>query len=168
MKLPRTLALVHFQKSALQLSFDKRYPKLNGIFNALREYLPKILGPQGMEMMGGYNGYNSSINPSVSNVFTTAAFRFGHATIMSQFRRLDENFNNHPTYPTILLHQAFFSPWRMIKEGGVDPIIRGYFYQRKLNSKHLCFFTIDNCLQSIIEVFQCWFSSSFSCFTHKM
>jgi len=76
-------------------------------------------------MMGEYSNYNSSINPTVSNVFATAAFRFGHVTIMPEFRRLDENFNNHITYPTILLHQAFFSPWRMIREGGIDPIMRG-------------------------------------------
>ena len=127
MALPR-MSFVWFQNACLVNQFWQTLSQLIGIFYALREYLPKILGPQGMEMMEGYNGYNSSINPSVSNVFATAAFRFGHVTIMPEFRRLDENFNNHRTFPTILLHQAFFSPWRMIKEGGVDPIIRGYFY----------------------------------------
>nr|XP_002130405.1 thyroid peroxidase [Ciona intestinalis] len=90
-----------------------------------KEYVPKIIGPTGMAMMGSYTGYKTNENPSISNVFATAAFRFGHATISPMFRRLDESYNNHPTYPTILLHQAFFSPWRMIREGGIDPIMRG-------------------------------------------
>ena len=25
------------------------------------------------------------------------------------------------------LHKAFFAPWRIVQEGGVDPIIRGLF-----------------------------------------
>uniref|UniRef100_H2Z0Z3 EGF-like calcium-binding domain-containing protein n=1 Tax=Ciona savignyi TaxID=51511 RepID=H2Z0Z3_CIOSA len=90
-----------------------------------KEYLPKIIGATGMAMMGTYSGYKPSENPSVSNVFATAAFRFGHATISPMFRRLDESYNDHPQYPTILLHNAFFSPWRMIREGGADPILRG-------------------------------------------
>uniref|UniRef100_F6TPL8 Sushi domain-containing protein n=1 Tax=Ciona intestinalis TaxID=7719 RepID=F6TPL8_CIOIN len=90
-----------------------------------KEYVPKIIGPAGLRMMGNYTGYRENENPTVSNVFATAAFRFGHATISPQFRRLDENFNNHPQFPTILLHEAFFSPWRMIREGGMDPILRG-------------------------------------------
>uniref|UniRef100_H2ZNT3 Thyroid peroxidase n=1 Tax=Ciona savignyi TaxID=51511 RepID=H2ZNT3_CIOSA len=89
------------------------------------EYVPKIIGPEGVNMMGSYAGYDASVNPSVSNVFATAAFRFGHATIAPQFRRLDENFNDHPQFPSILLHDAFFSPWRMIRQGGMDPILRG-------------------------------------------
>ncbi|CAK8689140.1 unnamed protein product [Clavelina lepadiformis] len=90
-----------------------------------KEYVPKIIGPNGITQMGDYDGYKSDENPTISNVFATAAFRFGHVTISPEFRRLDENYNDHPDFPSMLLHQAFFSPWRMIRQGGMDPILRG-------------------------------------------
>ena len=87
--------------------------------------MPKILGESGMQLMGTYEGYKSDENPTISNVFATAAFRFGHVTISPEFRRLDENFEDHQEFPSMLLHQAFFSPWRMVRQGGMDPILRG-------------------------------------------
>ena len=87
--------------------------------------MPKILGPTGMEMIGNYAGYNSSLDPTVSNIFATAAFRFGHVTISPDVRRFDENYNEHPNFPSTLLHQTFFSSFKLAKEGGIDPIIRG-------------------------------------------
>ena len=75
--------------------------------------------------MGNYTGFKDDVNPSISNVFATAVFRFGHVTIHPEFRRLDENFDDHPQFPTILLHEAFFASWRIIREGGADPIVRG-------------------------------------------
>lgn len=89
------------------------------------EYVPKIIGSRGEEIMGEYDGYNANADPTVSNVFATAAFRFGHVTIAPMFRRLGEDFQEHEQFKNILLHMAFFSPWRIIKEGGFDPIFRG-------------------------------------------
>uniref|UniRef100_A0A8C2UQL3 Thyroid peroxidase n=1 Tax=Chinchilla lanigera TaxID=34839 RepID=A0A8C2UQL3_CHILA len=92
----------------------------------LRDYVPRILGPDAFrQYVGPYEGYNSTVNPTVSNVFSTAAFRFGHATIHPLARRLDATFEDHPDLPPLLLGDAFFSPWRLIQEGGVDPILRG-------------------------------------------
>nr|BAA76689.1 homologue of mammlian thyroid peroxidase [Halocynthia roretzi] len=90
-----------------------------------KEYVPKIIGMTGMNLLGEYSEYNPSVNPTISNVFATAAFRFGHVTIAPIFRRLDGNFNEHPTHGNIFLHEAFFSPWRIIRQGGLDPIFRG-------------------------------------------
>ncbi|KAM5262799.1 thyroid peroxidase [Ctenodactylus gundi] len=92
----------------------------------LRDYVPKILGPEAFgQYVGPYGGYDPTANPTVSNVFSTAAFRFGHATIHPLLRRLDASFEDHATLPPLLLRDAFFSPWRLIQEGGVDPIVRG-------------------------------------------
>ncbi|XP_066241044.1 thyroid peroxidase [Saccopteryx leptura] len=90
----------------------------------LRDYVPKILGPEAFEQhVGPYKGYDSSVNPTVSNVFSTAAFRFGHTTVHPLVRRLDASFQENPS--PLLLRDTFFSPWRLLREGGVDPVLRG-------------------------------------------
>ncbi|XP_069742281.1 thyroid peroxidase isoform X2 [Narcine bancroftii] len=92
----------------------------------MRDYIPKIFGSQAFDrFIGKYKGYDETVNPTLSNVFMTAAFRFGHATITPRIQRLDENYKEHPTYPSINLHETFFSPWRIIREGGLDPLLRG-------------------------------------------
>ncbi|XP_023048415.1 thyroid peroxidase isoform X2 [Piliocolobus tephrosceles] len=92
----------------------------------LRDYVPSILGPEAFQQyVGPYEGYDSTANPTVSNVFSTAAFRFGHATIHPLVRRLDTGFQEHPDLPGLWLHEAFFSPWTLLHGGGLDPLIRG-------------------------------------------
>ncbi|XP_069582907.1 thyroid peroxidase [Ranitomeya imitator] len=92
----------------------------------IRDYIPKILGPSAVKKyIGIYKGYDENINPSISNIFSTAAFRFGHATIPPVIYRLDSWYKEHSQYPSLLLNEVFFRPWRIIKEGGLDPLIRG-------------------------------------------
>uniref|UniRef100_A0A2K5TRL1 Sushi domain-containing protein n=1 Tax=Macaca fascicularis TaxID=9541 RepID=A0A2K5TRL1_MACFA len=92
----------------------------------LRDYVPRILGPEAFQQyVGPYEGYDSAANPTVSNVFSTAAFRFGHATIHPLVRRLDAGFQEHPGLPGLWLHETFFSPWTLLHGGGLDPLIRG-------------------------------------------
>ncbi|XP_072546433.1 thyroid peroxidase [Salminus brasiliensis] len=127
-------------------SSETTYQETRKIIGALhqiitmRDYFPKILGEEAFEeTIGPYQGYDESVNPSVSNVFATAAFRFGHATISAQIRRLNESFQEHPYFPSLNLHQAFFSPWRIIREGGLDPILRGLlgWPAARQNQQHL-------------------------------
>jgi len=40
--------------------------------------------------------------------------------------RLDSNFQTIPE-GHLPLRRAFFAPWRLVQEGGVDPILRGLF-----------------------------------------
>ncbi|VVD00945.1 unnamed protein product [Leptidea sinapis] len=55
-----------------------------------------------------------------------AALRFGHSIINPILNRYDENFETIPQ-GHLLLRDAFFSPWRLVDEGGVDPLLRGMF-----------------------------------------
>uniref|UniRef100_A0A7N8WQH5 Peroxidasin n=1 Tax=Mastacembelus armatus TaxID=205130 RepID=A0A7N8WQH5_9TELE len=89
-------------------------------------WLPKILGEAGMKVMGPYVGYNPNVNAGIFNAFATAAFRFGHTLINPILYRLDEDFQPIPQ-GHISLHRAFFSPFRIVNEGGIDPLLRGLF-----------------------------------------
>lgn len=89
-----------------------------------KHWIKNILGPKGMEMLGDYDGYNPNIDPGISNVFATAALRFGHTLINPVLARLDANFKTIPE-GDLPLGRAFFAPWRIIEEGGVDALMRG-------------------------------------------
>ena len=85
------------------------------------EYLPIILGS---DYLGNYKEYDSSVDVTIANGFATAAYRFGHSQIMPFFSRLDSNYDQLPIGPLLLQH-AFFAPFRILEEGGIDPLIRG-------------------------------------------
>lgn len=59
-------------------------------------WLPLIVGPEGMEILGPYKGYNPNTNPSIINAFATAAFRFGHSLIQPSLERLNSSFQPIP------------------------------------------------------------------------
>ncbi|XP_077700440.1 thyroid peroxidase isoform X6 [Canis aureus] len=109
-----------------QLTCENRSPCFPIQIITLRDYVPKVLGPEAFQQhVGPYEGYDPTMDPTVSNVFSTAAFRFGHATVHPLVRRLDARFQEHPGLPPLRLQDAFFSPWRLLKEGGLDPLLRG-------------------------------------------
>ncbi|KAJ7987195.1 hypothetical protein DPEC_G00336230 [Dallia pectoralis] len=91
-----------------------------------RDYLPHIVGPEAMaRQLGRYPGYNADVNPTIANVFATAAYRFAHLAIQPMLSRLDSNYREHPQFPSVPLFKSFFTPWRVVFEGGIDPLIRG-------------------------------------------
>jgi len=91
------------------------------IFN---EYLPALLG--GKERITPYHGYNNTVNSGVSNVFATAGFRFGHSQVNSMIHRLDQDGQMIPE-GHVALRETYFSPHRLVREGGMDPILRGMY-----------------------------------------
>ncbi|GCB60430.1 hypothetical protein scyTo_0014169 [Scyliorhinus torazame] len=103
--------------------------KILGAFQQIinhRDYLPLVIGPAATaKYLPAYKGYDESVNPSIANVFSTAVFRFGHLSIQPKLFRFGANYQEHPQFKNMDLHQTFFSPWRLIREGGVDPIMRG-------------------------------------------
>ncbi|XP_056273934.1 eosinophil peroxidase-like [Pseudoliparis swirei] len=102
-----------------------------------RDYLPHIVGPDFIAShLSTYPGYDEHVDPSMANVFATAAYRFAHLMIQPFMFRLNEQYQDHPDFPSPLLHKAFFTPWRVVFEGGVDPLIRGLVgRQAKLNTQ---------------------------------
>ncbi|XP_077478823.1 eosinophil peroxidase [Stigmatopora argus] len=92
----------------------------------IRDYLPHILGPDAISrFLGPYPGYNPNVDPRISNVFATAAYRFAHLAIQPTLSRLDSNNRESRQFPNIPLFKAFFTPWRITFEGGIDSLLRG-------------------------------------------
>ena len=91
-----------------------------------KSWLPHVLGPTGMQMIGKYEGYKPDVDPTVSNEFTTAAFRFGHGLIQPFTFRLNASFEPIPE-GNLLLRDSFFAPERFFFEGAVDPLLRGLY-----------------------------------------
>lgn len=69
------------------------------------EWLPALFGSKAV---APYTGYNSSVNPQLSNEFSTAAFRFGHSLLGDDIEFLDNN--GRPIAEDISLSDAFFNP----------------------------------------------------------
>ncbi|XP_054417566.2 probable oxidoreductase PXDNL isoform X2 [Pongo abelii] len=89
-------------------------------------WLPKVLGDPGTRMLRGYRGYNPNVNAGIINSFATAAFRFGHTLINPILYRLNATLGEI-SEGHLPFHKALFSPSRIIKEGGIDPVLRGLF-----------------------------------------
>uniref|UniRef100_A0A914H5Y6 peroxidase n=1 Tax=Globodera rostochiensis TaxID=31243 RepID=A0A914H5Y6_GLORO len=88
------------------------------------EFMPLMLGPSAERLLGPYNGYEPNVNPSVSNEFTTAAFRFGHGMIVEQYSRLSDNWRPIPSGP-YQFNNGTFKLQKLLFEGGIDPVLRG-------------------------------------------
>lgn len=86
-----------------------------------REFLPLLLGRRGIPP---YRGYRPDVDPSISNTFATAGYRFGHTMLASELVRIDR-FGREIEEGNLDLASAFFNPSTIIDEGGIDPVLRG-------------------------------------------
>ena len=110
-----------------QLSGDEIYQRARRIVGAqmqvitYREFIPALLGPGALRP---YDGYRQNVDASIANLFSTAAYRFGHSTLSPTLLRLEAN-GSTIAFGNLALRDAFFQPQRLVEEGGLAPIFRG-------------------------------------------
>lgn len=75
-----------------------------------QEWLP-TLGVQ----LSEYNGYNEQVNPSITNTFSAASFRWGHTMINEQILRYDME-GRVAQSGHISLSDAFFNPLESLRQ----------------------------------------------------
>lgn len=86
-----------------------------------KEFLPALLGKDALKP---YRRYDKKVDASIMNMFSTAAYRFGHSALSSTLLRLDAS-GNEIAEGNLALRDAFFNPDILINEGGIEPLLRG-------------------------------------------
>jgi peroxidase len=83
------------------------------------EFLPKLLG---QNAIAPYQGYDSSIDPRITEEFSAAAYRFGHSIVSGTESKLDNSGN---VLAQQSLADAFFdTPADVQANGGIDALLR--------------------------------------------
>jgi peroxidase len=86
-------------------------------------WLPAVLGPNALPQ---YRGYQSDVNATIANEFSTVAFRFGHSLLSAEIERQNNNGTDiadvSPDGSTISLAEDFFDPYLLDPTGEVDPL----------------------------------------------
>jgi hypothetical protein len=111
------------------LSGEEIYQRARAIVGAqiqvitYNEFLPILLGPGAI---GTWTNYDPMVNPGIINMFSTAAYRFGHSMLSSTLLRLKRNGHSIPT-GDIALRDAFFAPAQLQPSlgKGIEPLLRG-------------------------------------------
>ncbi len=84
------------------------------------EFLPAILGDGAV---ADYTGYDSSVDPTIANEFSTAAYRFGHTMLTDTLQRLNSDGTTIDA-GHLELKDAFFNT-RHILDYGIDSLLKG-------------------------------------------
>jgi len=96
------------------------------------EWLPIVLGTEYMSELDilpvtyGYNNkYDATINPTLTNVFAAAAFRFGHTLVQGLLDLVEEVHYERKATKMIPLSETFFNPELVYVPGGLDKFLVG-------------------------------------------
>lgn len=87
-------------------------------------YIPALLGNGALP---AYKGFNSSVDPSIENFFSTVAFRFGHSQVPNTFKVLTSRNQAHPE-DNMELKKTFFDP-AFLNRVGLEPVLLGATHQ---------------------------------------
>jgi peroxidase len=79
------------------------------------DYLPALPGVDALA------DYDASIDPSIANEFSAAAFRFGHSTLNEDIEFFGDD--GRAVFDEVALREAFFNP-DLLKETGIDSILK--------------------------------------------
>lgn len=89
------------------------------------EFLPILLGP---EALPAYRGFKEEADPSITNEFATAAFRFGHSLLPTTIRRVAASGETADS-GDLALAEAFFDP-SIVETDGIENLLRGMASQK--------------------------------------
>ncbi len=82
------------------------------------EFLPALLGPNAIP---AYHGYDPNVNPTISEEFEGAAYRFGHSIVSGDINHIN---NLGLTTAAQTLDSSFFeSPSAFVSNGGADGLL---------------------------------------------
>ncbi len=98
------------------------------------EFLPLLLGEGAIDP---HSGYDETVNPSISNEFSTAAYRVGHTMLSPELQRIN---NDGTSAGSISLRDSFFSPQEITKNG-IDSLLLGLASQ---NAQAVDAFLVDD------------------------
>lgn len=71
-----------------------------------------------------YEGYDPDVHAQLFNTFTAAAFRMGHTLLNGNLQRIMNDGSEHPE-GALQLRRAFFNPFVVMEDGGLDPFLKG-------------------------------------------
>ncbi|TWT34384.1 peroxidase [Blastopirellula retiformator] len=105
------------------------------------EYLPILVGETGLST---YAGYDETVDPAISSLFSNAAYRVGHTQLFSEIQRLDEQLNSLPG-GSLELRYAFFNP-QAVAADGIEPYLRGLYLSQSEEIDELVISDVRNFL----------------------
>ncbi|XP_046967176.1 peroxidase-like [Vanessa cardui] len=92
-----------------------------------KHWLPALTGKVFDELYDSYDsGYNSDVDPTITNSFATAAFHFVNSLLDQDIESMDEN-NNMTSHR--LVHN-YFNPQLLAQKKGLENLLRGMVNQK--------------------------------------
>ena len=128
-----TLWVREHNRIAQKIGFEKPFLSDEAIYQRARrlviaeiqvitfeEYLPALLGA---DAIPEYGGYDANVDPRISNLFATAAYRYGHTQLPTALKRVDPS-GSASAEGDLPLRDAFFNPQPILQDG-IDAIMHG-------------------------------------------